>query len=59
MKLGARKVLEGDDIGVPSEQHEADKVYSLALAAWEQQTTKTSKWNERFNWHTKPSLTAR
>jgi hypothetical protein len=48
LDLGARKVLDADDIGVPSKQDEADRAFGRALAAWECQTAKTRSRNERL-----------
>lgn len=40
LALGAQKVLDADDIGVPSKQDEAERAYQVALAAWEVQSEK-------------------
>ena len=45
LALGSQKVLDEDDIGVPSEQDKADRAYDVALAAWEAQASKAHAHN--------------
>ena len=45
LALGSQKVLDQDDIGVPSQQDKADRAYEVALAAWEEQSAKAHAQN--------------
>ena len=45
LALGSQKVLDQDDIGVPSQQDKADRAYEVALAAWEAQAAKAHAHN--------------
>lgn len=40
LKVGANKVLDEDDIGIPSKEDRADAAYKAALAAWKEQEKK-------------------
>ncbi|KAL7567897.1 hypothetical protein ACA910_019617 [Epithemia clementina (nom. ined.)] len=46
--LGARKVLDADDMGVPSEEDRADAAYIAAAEAWKEQVAKTAIINEKI-----------
>lgn len=46
LKLGAHKVLDADDIGVPSKQDQAERAYQLASQEWEAQCTRCKVKNE-------------
>ena len=48
LALGSHKVLDADDIGVPSRQDKADRAYEVALAAWEEQSQKAHAANEKL-----------
>eukprot|EP00977_Amphora_coffeiformis_P000393 scaffold108_cov162-Amphora_coffeaeformis.AAC.4 len=48
LALGSRKVLDADDIGVPSQQDKADRAYQVALSAWEEQAAKARTHNAVF-----------
>lgn len=45
LALGSQKVMDADDIGVPSQQDQADRAYKVALAAWEEQAAKAHAHN--------------
>ena len=47
LKLGASKVLDPDDVGVPSECDRAAGAYDAALTAWETQEQKCAVINEQ------------
>ena len=47
LRLGAHKVLDADDIGVPSQQDHAERAYQVALTAWKKQAAKTEIINEK------------
>lgn len=47
LKLGAQKVLDADDMGVPSKEDRADRAYDLALQEWEKQSAKCRRNNEK------------
>jgi len=40
LKIGANKILDEDDVGVPSKEDRADAAYKAALAAWNEQEKK-------------------
>ena len=46
--LGSRKVLDADDIGVPSEQDRADLAYDKAIQAWNEQAAKAAVVNDKI-----------
>ena len=46
LQVGAHKVLDADDIGVPSDQDRADRAYEVAKEAWEVQTARAEAANE-------------
>lgn len=48
LSLGSRKVLDADDIGVPSEQDRASLAYDHAIAAWKEQAAKAAIINEKI-----------
>ena len=48
LALGSKKVLDADDIGVPSEQDQADRAYEVARDAWEEQATKAHATNAKL-----------
>jgi len=48
LALGSHKVLDEDDIGVPSKQDEAERAFTLTLAAWESQMAEASSRNEKL-----------
>ena len=48
LRLGANKVLEQSDIGVPSRQDQADVAYEVAREAWLEQMEKTEVANEKI-----------
>lgn len=48
IRLGSRKVLDADDMGVPSEEDLADEAYAKAVASWERQVAKTRLKNEKI-----------
>lgn len=48
LALGSNKVLEPDDIGVPSKQDLADRAYQVALSAWQEQSAKARAANEKI-----------
>lgn len=43
--LGSHKVLDADDVGIPSDQDRADRAYQGARAAWLEQVAKAEKHN--------------
>jgi hypothetical protein len=45
LKLGATKVIDADDIGVPSAQDRAEGAYNAARSAWDQQEKRCSAIN--------------
>jgi hypothetical protein len=48
LKLGSHKVLDADDMGVPSAQDQAERAYQMALQAWETQSAKCALKNEKL-----------
>ena len=48
LKLGSHKVLEQDDMGVPSEQDLADRAYQVAKDAFDEQSAKARAANEKI-----------
>ena len=48
LKLGSSKVLDENDMGVPSKQDRADRAFSVAESAWRKQTEKTAIINEKL-----------
>lgn len=47
LKLGSSRVLDGDDIGVPSEQDRAQAAYESVKVCWEAQIVKTHAANAK------------
>ena len=47
LQLGSQKILDPDDIGVPSEQDRAQIAYQRVNARWQQQLQKTKDANDR------------
>jgi ABC-type multidrug transport system fused ATPase/permease subunit len=45
--LGSRKVLDANDVGVPSKQDVAEEAYKNTNEAWDRELTKTAVINER------------
>jgi hypothetical protein len=45
LKLGATKVIDADDVGVPSAQDRAEGAYNAARSAWEEQEIKCNAIN--------------
>ena len=48
LSLGSRKVLDAEDMGVPSEQDRASRAYEEAVRAWDEQAAKTNAINEQI-----------
>lgn len=48
LRLGAHKVLDADDMGVPSKEDVADRAYQVAREAWQVQSAKTAAINQRL-----------
>jgi hypothetical protein len=48
LQLGAHKTLDAGDMGVSSKEDEADRCYDMAIEAWEKQTAKCRRNNERM-----------
>jgi hypothetical protein len=48
LALGSRKVLEQDDIGVPSRQDHASHAYEIAMRAWDVQSAKAHAANDKL-----------
>ena len=48
IRLGSRKVLDADDMGVPSQEDLAEEAYAKAVASWERQVAKTRLKNEKI-----------
>jgi hypothetical protein len=46
LRLGSLKVLDGQDVGVPSKQDRADRAYESAKKEWENQLVKCHEHNE-------------
>jgi hypothetical protein len=47
LSLGSRKVLDANDVGVPSKQDVAEEAYKNTNEAWDRELTKTAVINER------------
>jgi hypothetical protein len=47
LQLGARKILDAKDIGVPSKEDKAERAFQLTQAAWEEQIRKANSINEQ------------
>lgn len=45
LKVGANKLIEAEDIGVPSKEDLAGRAYSVTQAAWDEQTLKVNAIN--------------
>jgi ATP-binding cassette subfamily C (CFTR/MRP) protein 1 len=45
LRVGALKVLDEDDIGVPSEEDRAERAYNVAREAWDEQAVKCKAFN--------------
>jgi hypothetical protein len=48
LSLGSRKVLDSDDIGVPSSQDDAERAYQAAKQAWQGQQEKCALRNNKI-----------
>jgi len=48
LSLGSRKVLDAEDIGVPSEEDRASLAYSKAVEAWKEQAAIAAAANEKI-----------
>lgn len=48
LSLGSHKVLDAEDIGVPSQNDRAEKAYRVAMEAWEIQSTKAAAVNKKL-----------
>jgi ATP-binding cassette subfamily C (CFTR/MRP) protein 1 len=47
LKVGANKVIDEDDVGIPSKEDRADAAYAAALKAWEVQAKKSADVNAK------------
>ena len=48
LKLGSSKVLDAEDMGIPSDQDRAELAYTSAVYAWKEQAAKTAIINEKM-----------
>lgn len=48
LELGSRKVLDADDVGVPSEQDLSERAYQGAKKAWDDQVVKANEANAKL-----------
>jgi ATP-binding cassette subfamily C (CFTR/MRP) protein 1 len=48
LSLGSRKVLDEDDIGVPTKDDRADRAHQVAMEAWKVQSAKADATNEKL-----------
>ena len=48
LSLGSRKVLDFNDVGVPSSQDRAERAYNSAKQAWEERSVQANQHNEHY-----------
>mmetsp|Transcript_12138 Transcript_12138/g.26798 ORF Transcript_12138/g.26798 Transcript_12138/m.26798 type:complete len:1473 (-) Transcript_12138:29-4447(-) len=48
LSLGSRKVLDAEDIGVPSQEDRATRAYETAVESWNEQARTTAEQNEQI-----------